>query len=98
MRNETDDVRAVGVGEVDVRDRPYCYTVLQYFRGRSADVATVEDLASFVNGSGGPDGSASDAAVRLHHVTLPRLADAGYLDYDPTTKTARFRGGSAGER
>ena len=32
--------------------------------------------------------------ARLHHVVLPKLADAGLLDYDTRSKTIRYRGDS----
>ena len=32
--------------------------------------------------------------ARLHHAALPKLADAGLLDYDTRSKTIRYRGDS----
>jgi len=36
-------------------------------------------------------------AVSLHHATLPKLADAGLLEYDPRSKTARYSGPRSGD-
>lgn len=29
--------------------------------------------------------------IRLHHVTLPKLAAGGIIDYDPKSNTARYQ-------
>ncbi|MFB6079544.1 MAG: ArsR/SmtB family transcription factor [Haloferacaceae archaeon] len=33
-------------------------------------------------------------AIRLHHVLLPRLAESGVVDYDPTRRRVRYCGGA----
>lgn len=33
-----------------------------------------------------------EASIRLHHLVLPRLADAGVIDYDPRSETVRYYG------
>lgn len=65
--------------------------VLRYLRESSDDVTSLETLAEHVaareDGSTDPE----DAAVRLHHADLPKLADAGLVDYDPRTNVVRYR-------
>lgn len=40
-----------------------------------------------------PDATDRDRVlVRLHHQTLPRLADTGVVDFDPRTDEVRYRG------
>lgn len=48
-------------------------------------------------GGADPDGTVDTSrrkrvTARLHHSTLPKLADAGVVDYDPRTGTVRYRG------
>lgn len=71
---------------------PGCRAVLTYFRDTAAEVASVEDLADEINNQdhGGPDLT----AVQLHHATLPRLADAGVVEYDARSNAVRYRGHS----
>ena len=49
-----------------------------------ADLATALESGE---GSGPPDRRHRDLRTELHHVHLPKLADAGVLDYDPGTTT-----------
>lgn len=40
-----------------------------------------------------PDATDRDRVlIRLHHQTLPRLADDGVVEFDPRTDTVRYRG------
>ena len=66
--------------------------VIQFFRDESTEEVTLDDLVtSIVNGSYW-DTDESHARLCLHHFALPKLADAGILDYDPRSKTVRYRG------
>lgn len=67
----------------------YHHTVLQYFRTHSTAVATVDELAGYISDQ--QDGAKRQVAIRLHHVTLPKLAAAGLIDYDTRSNTARYR-------
>lgn len=72
-----------------------CYrTVLRYFRRQSTEVATIDDLATFVQNQSETDEARVD--VYLHHVTLPRLADDGHIEYDARSNTIRYRGTGEG--
>lgn len=68
---------------------------LAVLRSRDADAVELEELATAVADrldradGDGPD--AEDVALRLHHHGLPKLADAGVVDYDPRTETVRSR-------
>ncbi len=46
---------------------------------------TLDDLAAAVGGSDSTD----RRRIRLHHVHLPKLADAGAIEYDPVARIAR---------
>lgn len=67
--------------------------VVQYFRERGTDVASLSDLARYVveARSRTDDRSVDRTAVALHHGGLPKLTDAGLLEYDPRSETARRR-------
>lgn len=66
-----------------------CRSVLSYFVRQSTEVARVQDLADVVRDRREVDATPTEA--RLHHVTLPRLAELGVLDYDARSNTARYR-------
>lgn len=65
--------------------------VCHYFRYHSTEVATVDDLVLFISEHDGQATDENDIAVHLHHATLPKLADAGFVDYDPRSETVRYR-------
>jgi hypothetical protein len=75
----------------------YCHAAVHYFDRHSTRVATVEDLCTFIQEQTHPDKDETDIAITLHHSTLPKLADADLLDYDPRSKTARYRGHTGAE-
>lgn len=56
--------------------------VLRYLAGRPGDLVSVADLADRL-ASGEPTASRREVATSLHHVHLPKLADAGVIRYDP---------------
>lgn len=80
---------------VDRRPPRYYEAVRRYFRTHSTAVATLDDLAATIGDE--RDEPQRRVAIRLHHVTLPKLADAGVLDYDGRTNTARYRGDDGGD-
>lgn len=69
-----------------------CRFVLHYFGYHSTEVATIDDLSAFVRDQTQQAEDAPRTRTRLRHVTLPRLADAGVLEYDERSQTARYRG------
>jgi len=75
----------------------YCQAVFQYFEQQSSETATVTDLAAHISEQHRSDEDATTIAISLHHATLPKLADAGFLEYDPRSNTARYSGLCSGE-
>jgi hypothetical protein len=53
---------------------------------------SLESLASAVAGS--VDDQVEPVSVSLHHVRLPKLDDAGVLDYDPDSNTVVYTVGN----
>lgn len=71
---------------------PRCRAVLTYFRDTATEAASAKDIADEINNQ---DHDGADLmAFQLHHVTLPRLEDAGIIEYDARSNTARYRGHS----
>jgi len=75
----------------------YCRVVFQYFEQQSPETATVTDLAAYVSDQHWSDEDETAIAISLHHATLPKLADAGLLEYDPQSNTARYSDLQSGE-
>ena len=82
--------REVGIQQPDGVTPDYCRVVLQYFDHHSTEVATVDDLGAYIRDQDPSEQDETHIAIRLHHVTLPKLADYGHLDYDPKSNTARY--------
>jgi len=76
----------------------YCQAVFQYFEQQPSETATVTDIAAYISEQHPTDEDETAIAISLHHATLPKLADAGLLEYDPQSNAARcssFRPGEA---
>jgi len=72
--------------------------VIQFFQDKSAEEVTLDDLVTGIVDGSYWDTDESHARLCLHHSTLPRLADAGILDYDPGSETVSYRGCPAVEQ
>lgn len=68
-------------------------SVIAYFEGSPTNTATVEELGETVAARQSPSAAmaAERVRLRLHHVDLPKLDDAGLLEYDARSRTARVR-------
>lgn len=73
-----------------------CRYVLYYFERVADDVASLSELAAFVaaNAGSATAGTPERSAIRLHHQSLPRLADCDVLEYDASERTVRYHGSS----
>ncbi|WP_435179726.1 DUF7344 domain-containing protein [Halorussus sp. AFM4] len=77
---------------LDVLAHERCRFVLYYFARHSTESVTVDGLTDFICEREQQDGDAARIRTRLHHVTLPRLADVEAVEYDSRSNTARYRG------
>ena len=66
----------------------YCRSTLLYFQGTAENVISVRDLAIRI----APGEKTDETIVHLHHSTLPRLSDAGLVEYDSRSSTVRYHG------
>jgi DNA-binding transcriptional ArsR family regulator len=69
--------------------------ILAYLDATDDDVAAYSDLIEHV-ADDSAEASTDDRdriAVGLHHNHLPKLADAGVVEYDSRSETVRYRGG-----
>ena len=98
-RMDRSSSRSIPVDErFDALARADCRAVIQFFRDGSTEETTLDDLVTGIVDGSYWDTDESHARLRLHHLTLPKLADTGILDYDPGSKTVRYRGRPAVER
>ncbi len=68
--------------------------VLAYLADTDDDVAAFSELIEHVaDDSAGESTDNERLAVSLHHTHLPKLADAGVVEYDPRSEVVRYRGG-----
>ena len=66
-----------------------CRETLGYLQTRTDSTTSLSALAC--ERSGVEQGGRSDAATRLHHVTLPKLEAAGLVAYDSAERTVTYR-------
>lgn len=92
MKSPRNDFPEVVENRLTQHSEEYCRAVLQYFYNRPIQVATIDELATFIHRQTQPDQDTSQVKIYLHHSTLPRLADAGHIDYDRENNTVRYRG------
>jgi serine/threonine protein kinase HipA of HipAB toxin-antitoxin module len=65
--------------------------VCLFLRRAGVEVATLEDLLEAL-APNADDEERERLAINLHHRHLPKLDDAGIVDYDPRSNTARYWG------
>lgn len=68
--------------------------VLRYFWATGDDTATLEALSDYV-ATFERTSDRERLPTVLHHMALPMLADAGFIDYDPDTHFVRYCGEAA---
>ncbi|MFB6164138.1 MAG: hypothetical protein ABEJ31_03170 [Haloarculaceae archaeon] len=75
----------------DLLANPERREVCVFLMSPGVTVATVEDIVEGI-APGATDRERERMAIDLHHRHLPKLAEAGLIDYDPRSHTARYWG------
>ena len=83
-------------GELDtvfelLRDRER-RSVVAHLLEENGQTATVPELANRCRQEAEGSASTDSVVMRLHHTHLPKLEGAGVVEYDPRSKTVRYRG------
>lgn len=55
----------------------------------------IDEIARHERPDPGPVSHRDRVTIDLHHVHLPKLADAGVIEHDPVTRTVRYEGPEA---
>ena len=76
----------------------YSQAVFRYFEQHATETATVTNLGAYISEHHRPDEEETAVAISLHHATLPKLADAELVEYDPRSKTVRHSSPQSGNR
>ncbi|UTF52964.1 DUF7344 domain-containing protein [Natronosalvus rutilus] len=71
----------------DVLASAYRRQVLRYLVAGEDDVASVENLVDELLSQDEITDDRRHVAIELHHVALPKLAEAGFIEYDARTRT-----------
>lgn len=66
--------------------------VLQYFQTTADDITSVEELITYTLEEGSDGTSHEQLELTFHHITLPKLADLGVIEYDARSQTVRYCG------
>lgn len=69
-----------------------CRQVVEFFREADSDVVSLDVLAEELRTPARSSTDPTGLAVQLHHVTLPKLSEAGVLEYDSDEKRVRYSG------
>jgi len=72
--------------------------VVRYFQTVEEDVASVDALVDYASERSSETPTRDQLEVRFHHVTLPKLADLGVVEYDARSRTVRYCGPSLVDR
>lgn len=67
----------------------HCRAVLSYFRNAQEDRMPTWDLANEIRDE---SRGQTQAVTQLRHSTIPRLADAGVVDHNPSSELVHYRG------
>lgn len=90
----TEDVQTASIAYDALADRER-RAVVAHFMTEDSNTASVNDLITqYQEMTGDEDISANSLEIRLHHQHLPKLADAGIIEYDARSQTVRYHGGS----
>lgn len=64
--------------------------IVGYFQTTDGTTAAVDDIVSHLADRDGEEPSHDDLYTQIHHVHLPKMDDAGLLDYDKRSGGLRY--------
>ncbi len=67
---------------------PYCRSLLLFFDSTTENAISIQELATAITLAD----ETEQTRVHLQHSTLPRLEDAGLVEYDSRSDTVRYHG------
>lgn len=76
---------------LDTLRHPMRRVTIRYFERRAQPVASLDELVAHVTESR-RSGSSDEVRIQLVHNHLPKLADRGWLEYDPGSWEIRYHG------
>lgn len=66
--------------------------VIHYFESRpEADTSSLDAIASHLDGRM-PSTSQAEVEAALHHMHLPKMAESGWVDYEPDERRIHYHG------
>lgn len=75
----------------DVLACTYRRQAMKHLIAAEDGVAVVAELVEDIVGHDEATEDRRSAAIKLHHVTLPKLAAYGFIEYDARSQTVRYR-------
>lgn len=72
--------------------------IIRYFQTAERDVASVETLVDYAIEQTEARTTRGQVELMLHHTTLPKMAEAGLIEYDASTGTVRYCGAPLAEQ
>jgi len=94
MNSETENGERLLAALADEKRR----CIVAYLSDSSGDVASLSELARHVDAHCSTAGDEDQVAITLHHADLPKLEEAGALEYDSRDTTVRYQPGPKVER
>ena len=64
---------------------------IRYLVETPEGTASFDEIQDYVTAYGADDTDPREVAIELHHVHLPLLTEADIVEYDPRSKTVRYR-------
>lgn len=78
-------------GLLSVLADEHCRQVIVYFQESEKQVVSLDGLVNYLLDPDHPPNNRNRLVARLHHVTLPKLAAAGIVEYNTQSHTVKYQ-------